>query len=92
MVVEEGLAQPGMLIIGSDSHSVGYGCGTCIDRHMGVLAPDQIVPSRFTPCMLNDELGILWATCWWPMERQPSAPSADVSLGGLGRRWDRAVL
>lgn len=35
VLVEEGLAQPGMLIIGSDSHSTGYGCVGAFGTGMG---------------------------------------------------------
>lgn len=35
VLVEEGLARPGMLIIGSDSHSTGYGCVGAFGTGMG---------------------------------------------------------
>src|SRR5262249_59103179 len=35
VLVEEGLARPGMMIIGSDSHSTGYGCVGAFGTGMG---------------------------------------------------------
>src|SRR6266536_3155461 len=35
VLVEEGMARPGMLIIGSDSHSTGYGCVGAFGTGMG---------------------------------------------------------
>src|SRR5919201_4420602 len=35
VLVEEGLARPGMLIVGSDSHSTGYGCVGAFGTGMG---------------------------------------------------------
>lgn len=35
VLVEEGLARPGMLILGSDSHSTGYGCVGAFGSGMG---------------------------------------------------------
>ncbi len=35
VLIEEGLARPGMLIVGSDSHSTGYGCVSAFGTGMG---------------------------------------------------------
>ena len=48
VLVEERLARPGMLIIGCDSHSTGYGCVGAFGTGMlpVVTMPCSVAPSR----------------------------------------------